>query len=179
MNSDDLVAIVDFLYHGEVNIYQETLDSFLVIAEELKLKGLTGYRDDFKINESTPLQLNIRDICKRNLPEETKQVAKHKEMSSEQKVISGDLVAYHHIKTFTGGLQELDEKIKSMWVVTKQYGQSKYVCKICGKEGKSSSQIRDHIEVHHIEGISLPCNLCEKIFRSRGALSTHKHRDHK
>ena len=39
---DDLLAIVDFLYFGEANVYQENLDSFLAIAEELKLKGLTG-----------------------------------------------------------------------------------------------------------------------------------------
>ena len=42
MKSEDLVAIVDFLYFGEANVFQENLDSFLAIAEELKLKGLTG-----------------------------------------------------------------------------------------------------------------------------------------
>ena len=42
MNVKDLLAIVDFLYYGEANIYQENLDSFLTIAEELELKGLNG-----------------------------------------------------------------------------------------------------------------------------------------
>ena len=42
MKSDDLLAIVDFLYCGEANIYHENLDSFLAIAEELQLKGFTG-----------------------------------------------------------------------------------------------------------------------------------------
>ena len=41
IKSEDLIAIVDFLYHGEVNVYQKNLDSFLVVAEELELKGLT------------------------------------------------------------------------------------------------------------------------------------------
>ena len=40
---DELVAILKFIYHGEANIYQENLDSFLTLAEELKLKGLTGF----------------------------------------------------------------------------------------------------------------------------------------
>ena len=35
---EDLVAIIDFLYCGEANVYQEHLDAFLVLAEELKLK---------------------------------------------------------------------------------------------------------------------------------------------
>ena len=42
---EDLLAIVDFLYCGEANVYQENLDSFLCIAEDLKLKGLTGQQD--------------------------------------------------------------------------------------------------------------------------------------
>merc|ERR1711997_974887 len=42
VKSEDLVAIVDFLYFGEANVYQERLDAFLTIAEELKLKGLSG-----------------------------------------------------------------------------------------------------------------------------------------
>ena len=36
---ENLVAMVDFLYHGRANVYQENLDSFLVFAEELELKG--------------------------------------------------------------------------------------------------------------------------------------------
>ena len=42
MKSDYLLAIVDFLYLGEANIFQENLDSFLAVAGELQLKGLTG-----------------------------------------------------------------------------------------------------------------------------------------
>ena len=42
MKSEDLLAIVDFLYFGEANVYQENLDSFLAIAEEFQLKGLMG-----------------------------------------------------------------------------------------------------------------------------------------
>ena len=48
MKSDDLTAIVDFLYFGEANVYQESLGSFLAIAEELQLKGLDGSKDPIK-----------------------------------------------------------------------------------------------------------------------------------
>ena len=41
--SKDFVSILDFLYCGEANVYQEDLDSFLAIAEEFQLKGLTGH----------------------------------------------------------------------------------------------------------------------------------------
>ena len=42
VKSEILVAMIDFLYHGEANVLQENLDSFLAIAEELQLKGLHG-----------------------------------------------------------------------------------------------------------------------------------------
>ena len=42
LKSDNLLAILDFLYCGETRIYQENLNSFLAIAEELQLKGLVG-----------------------------------------------------------------------------------------------------------------------------------------
>ena len=42
LRAKDLVAIVDFIYKGEANIYQEDLDGFLALAEELQLKGLSG-----------------------------------------------------------------------------------------------------------------------------------------
>ena len=38
VKSDDLMAIIDFLYCEEANVYQEHLDSFLAIAEELQLR---------------------------------------------------------------------------------------------------------------------------------------------
>ena len=39
----DLTSVVDFMYHGEVNIYQEDINDFLTLAEEMDLKGLTGF----------------------------------------------------------------------------------------------------------------------------------------
>ena len=46
IKSADLVAIVDFIYLGEANIFQEQLDIFLTLAEELELKGLNGSSEE-------------------------------------------------------------------------------------------------------------------------------------
>jgi len=37
----DLQSVLNFMYHGEVNVAQDELNSFLAVAEELKVKGLT------------------------------------------------------------------------------------------------------------------------------------------
>merc|ERR1711922_29059 len=49
--SKDFVSILDFLYFGEANVHQEDLDSFLTIAEEIKLKGLSGQTSSNVIDE--------------------------------------------------------------------------------------------------------------------------------
>jgi len=41
VNFNDLMAVLNFMYHGEVNIAQEELNSFLAAAEDLQVKGLT------------------------------------------------------------------------------------------------------------------------------------------
>ena len=37
---DDLVAIIEFIYSGQVNVDQTRFTSFLAVAEMLKIKGL-------------------------------------------------------------------------------------------------------------------------------------------
>ena len=51
LKSEDLVAIIDFLYFGEAKVFQENLDSFLALAEELKLKGLATGADEIEKDE--------------------------------------------------------------------------------------------------------------------------------
>ena len=58
------MAIIDFLYCGEANIFQENLDSFLAIAEELKLKGLMGNNDE----EKKEVESNEKLGLKRSMP---------------------------------------------------------------------------------------------------------------
>ena len=57
----DLIAVVDFLYYGEVNILQENLDNFLNLADELQLKGLSGPKwfNNHKIEKDAPIIIKI------------------------------------------------------------------------------------------------------------------------
>ena len=56
MKSEDLFAILDLLYCGETNVYQEDLGSFLVIAEELELKGLM-------VKSTEQVRMNLKRIA--------------------------------------------------------------------------------------------------------------------
>ena len=57
----DLVAIVDFLYLGEANVLQEDLDTFLSLADDLKLKGLSGSNSGQKSKPKPRKKLNLEE----------------------------------------------------------------------------------------------------------------------
>ena len=48
----NLQSVLDFMYNGEVNVAKEELNSFLALAEELKVRGLTENQSSKK-SEST------------------------------------------------------------------------------------------------------------------------------
>jgi hypothetical protein len=49
----DLMALVDFMYKGEVNVEQEQLASFLNTAELLEVQGLTNSGKDVDKSKKT------------------------------------------------------------------------------------------------------------------------------
>lgn len=51
----ELVAILQFMYQGEVNVRQEELATFLKTAEMLQIKGLTG--------DDSPAAVGILLLC--------------------------------------------------------------------------------------------------------------------
>ena len=50
-------------------------------------------------------------------------------------------------------------------------------CKVCGNEA-INTHMKTHIEANHLEGVVIPCNLCESTFRSRHSLNMHNRRNH-
>ena len=59
---EELAAIVDFLYCGEANIFQENLDAFLSIAGDLQLKGLTNTEADKSPDSAVQSFSNRRNV---------------------------------------------------------------------------------------------------------------------
>ena len=54
---NNLQSVLDFMYTGEANVAQEELNSFLAVAEELKIKGLTEGRSNKKQGNSSSVPL--------------------------------------------------------------------------------------------------------------------------
>ena len=52
-----LAAVLDFIYNGQANIYQEYLDEFLNLAGGLQLKGMVLSHDELVYPPEDPKNL--------------------------------------------------------------------------------------------------------------------------
>ena len=175
--SYDLLAILDFLYFGKANVYQENLDSFLAIAEELELKGLTG--------QSSSDVVEKQEKCANSKPTHEMKEKTYNNIHDAQE--ASKVIAVSN--QFSGDLQSLDEKVRSMM----ERGQNMipdgkqadgtpkqkraFICKVCGKEAHVN-KIINHIEAKHLE-VSIPCDFCDRTFSARAYLRMHKSKFHK
>ena len=181
LKAEDLVTMVDFLYFGEANVNQESLDVFLGLAEELKLKGLTGASAEHNTEAfKTKTLEQEKKVKRRNSIEKTTYDAsthfneynpKTLEEASSTALVSTEA-------------HQLDEQINSMMSKTEKKmtagskNRSVFACTACGKEGQWQN-IKTHIEANHIDSnIAHSCDICGKISRSRHGLRQHKAKDH-
>ena len=70
----ELVCVLNFMYQGEVNVAQEELNTFLAVAEDLKVKGLTQGNSSSSDNKtksepkSAPRSVSEQPAAKRPRP---------------------------------------------------------------------------------------------------------------
>ena len=163
---DQLSSFVDFLYFGETRVDEENLETFLALADELKLKGLSseGVEKEHIGNDRIS-----RKSKKNSSPNPS--FTKHAIEDEDEKAI----LLKQPISSLE--LSELDEQIESMTSATGKTESTRggkiFACKVCGKEG-SRKDLRRHIESKHISGIVHNCDICGKTTRSRDAMRQHK-----
>ena len=161
--SKELGQILDYIYEGEVQLFQGELDHFLSVAEKLKFDGLTG-------SEMEPEQTYEAE----NIAEDVENTNTQKANKTESKVWNEGKYEKTVAVANSTPLGETKQLVDQMIV---KDGDS-WSCKTCNKTSKSNCHIRKHAEIH-IEGLSFPCQICGKIFSTRNALSCHKVSFHK
>jgi len=176
MKSEDLTAIVDFLYYGETRVDHENLESFLAVAEELKLEGLTGNKE---VEEDVNF-LKLQAIVKTD-PETISSLLIKKteaDMNQEHSNRSCSKVDYPE----PIDMQDVRKQIKSMMEMGDSFNDGKQKkrsrrCKVCKKED-TYSHIYKHIDANHMS-VPYPCDVCGKVSRSKNGLRVHKRKYHK
>ena len=178
VTSENMAAIVDFIYCGEASVAQENLESFLAIAEELQLNGLMEQMvDDRSTKKEIPVPIKLEQ---KEQITSLKSDYKSVQISDMRSIYRNDNIGpiLDDLKEVANQVNALIERSDKMVKIGKNPdGQIMYkralICQLCGKEG-SDNNIRNHIEVNHLEGIALPCSWCKKTFKTRKSLRRHK-----
>ena len=177
LKSEDLMALIDFLYFGEANILHQNLESFLALAEELTLKGFNGSDNSGKVQEpkreAKETSENAPAVKKENEArmkrEKTKQRRKPSRHQYESPTNSHTIISTES-NPMDAKIQDLDDQIKLMMTKTdiRNSNAREYLfsCNTCGKQAAHMDMQR-HIEAKHITGFSHACNICGKTSRSR------------
>ena len=196
-NAKDLLSILDFMYYGEANVYQEDLGQFLALAEELHLKGLSSgskeeeifmdhksNKDNSNYSKSSNKLKYKRKFENKPLYDDTMEdnfeiETFDQEHQTKTEALNSSISKISLIEKKNVTLQQeqgLNDITESM--MEKQDGI--WTCKVCGmKSSQGKGVTRNHIEAKHIDGVSVPCGQCDKTFRSHKSLSQHVMRHHK
>ena len=183
VKSSDLTTLLDFVYVGEATVDQENFESFLTLAHELELTGLTNAAEEMTLQSSgsedyaqnmNALESNaplLASNCSRATPARPHSFDYNEDVTA--KAVDN---SYKNTKV---DLEDLDEQINSMICKSRSSLQCKnWECKVCGKEGAKDA-MRKHIEAHHITGVVHFCEICGKPSKSRNALTVHKSTNHR
>ena len=166
ISSMNLDFILDYIYHGEVNIYQEQLDSFLESAQKLEIEGLIGQEG---VAEETHQEIREEVDLPADEAKPLVRIQESKEVVTRRqyKRPSNSDASKIDVTSFTS--EEIEEKIKELH----QKMDGMWTCMVCDYTSKFSTSVRKHVE-KHIDGLSYSCNLCNKEFRFVNSLNSHK-----
>ena len=182
LKSSILASVVDFLYYGEVNILQEELNDFLILAEELQLQGLVADKNKNEDDLKLPVKNNtIKQIC--NVQ---KKVASNIQNSIEV-FPKQELYAIHEMpnlisydtsfKTPQTAEISLDEDSNTkITTLIKQIGKH-WICKVCGKVANIKRDLQRHTQTH-TDGLSYNCNICGMEYGRKVYLDKHISKQH-
>ena len=181
ISSVNLGLILDYIYHGEVKIFQEQLDSFLESAQKLEIEGLLGNNEDSQENLNTGQDTqedNIEYLKKEQIQHQSqnpqrKQIVRMDHNSQDQysrtpsRSVAKIDVTSLNTKEIKDKMEELYKKIDGNWN-----------CLACDFTVTYRGHMRTHVETH-LDGLCYTCNICSKEFRLRNGLNCHKSTSHK
>ena len=168
VSSQNLNFVLDYIYLGEVQIFQEQLDDFLKIAQRYELEGLTAQEDE-KIQAE-----DVDQEFRSETPVRSQRTKQRKTFVAKEESEDSSVVAVDPNNSTT-------EMTKQMILENVEFrDDGSAACTICGKTAKGN-RVKDIISQHmetHIDGISFSCEHCGKSFRSKNSLRSHKSQKH-
>ena len=158
ISSTNLGFILDYIYNGEVNLYQEQLDGFLESAQKLEIEGLLDvnqeYEKDLNIRPDTNHKMNIEQYNEKQFLDEIEEnqlmnIDNSGPLKRRRQIPSND-VAKFDVRSMNP--EQLQRKIKELY----QKVDGVWGCLACNyTSALNSSNIIRHIHKIHLKKSSL------------------------
>ena len=179
LKADQLKAVVDFIYFGEVNIVQEKLEPFLELAKDLELKGLVGTDAEQTEEPKTTLLEPKPELKGVQKPKNTG--SGQLQSATVQPVVEPctsdfdyeqGLVPATELKMKTTKVHIDEDTFRKRDTLFQIQEHGVWACNVCSFTSSNRGTMREHVE-KHMEGLEFPCDHCGKIKRSSMSLRKH------
>ena len=160
VSSVNLRFIMDYIYQGEVSLFQEQLDSFLESANKLEIEGLLGNNEGN--DEMSETSDDIGNQTSDYEQTESKQMIENGQKLKSNKQRQCSRLSSNFKQFDVSSLTPEEIKQKTMDLFEKRNGFLS--CLACEYTVSNSGKIKRHVEIH-FDGLSYPCTFCRKEFR--------------
>ena len=183
VHSRDLQFVMDYVYQGQIQIYQDYLDSFMDCATKLKISGLTGQEKYEEVNPDTTSNMDLEqreETFKQEIPEydttktrnsserRTAMPRQRRSQGNEKSLVFPSEGSNVDIESLE---RQLEENVLKEGIM--------FSCFLCGKTSNQKITIKNHIEAVHMDGLSFPCSMCSTVSRCRVNLRNHISKKHR
>ena len=165
VDSNEIKLMLDYIYQGEVQIFQEFLDRFLQIAEKFRLNGLLTDGENL-VQDSDSVK--VQDEEEYNLIRDRNTYSSIEKSRTPRTNVPETKIALPS-KSIDSSNSEDDTKFSELIVRE----ENMYRCTVCDRTMKFRTDISRHLETH-LSGLSYECPTCGKSFRSTNSLNKHK-----
>ena len=151
VSGEELGNILDYMYNGQVQIFKESLDGFLKVAQRFKLEGLKEtHQDKTMLKLDSSIDIEEEKNCNQVLPFKNNLTGEERKEVGNTTTKTQNLDVSNYMKKTDDGKTE---------------------CLFCGKKAYPPSILKRHIETHMT--MNIVCDLCPKVFKSRESLRVH------
>lgn len=185
----DMGLLCDFMYHGQVNVQQDRLPSFLALASRLEVKGLTQTSEEKEKNEESAAK-----VAKMEKPVATGSVVPVYDFEGDGEDISNRALVKEEEEgadadgylesgglDFTGSSYSQYGYQDSIGILPSDFSPKGIPsgggeCPYCQKWIQTS--VKRHVEDRHLPRAT-PCTVCTKVFSSGNKMRAHRSYAHR
>ena len=165
VDSREINLMLDYIYQGEVQIYQEHLDRFLEVSRKFKLDGLMA---------------EVEGKTEPNCEESEQDIELYHEEMVEPAAEAPTMktkVQDRSVKIFNESFEASNSEVQNKFQELIVKENDTYRCTVCEKTQSHKTKMRLHLE-SHLTGLSYDCPTCGKNFRLKQSLNMHMSNKH-